>query len=86
MTRSDPREKNSNPFDQDGQGNLPYKGRDAPRWNMVRKETAIRFNLECFLGIVLVEDHQGRLAVGQLESDELHAGSVARLDRSGDAP
>ena len=71
---------------EDPLGNLPDERRDAPRWNMVLEETAIRFNLECFLSIVLVKDHERRLAVGQFESDELQAGSVARLDSSGDAP
>ena len=39
-------------------GNLPDEGRDAPRRNMVLKETAIRSNLERFLRIVLVEDYK----------------------------
>ena len=37
---------------------LPDEGRDAPRGNMVLKEAPIRFDLECFLSIVLVEDHE----------------------------
>ena len=58
MTRYDTRVNNSNSLDQDRQAKLPDEGRDAPRRNMVRKETAIRFNLERFLRIVLVEDHE----------------------------